>query len=159
MSGDNKSNETHKLLTTHGAGDSICDLWIPADRKIDNQPGQCYGRTDSGSGAMTLWAKRLELARRNLTMMANTPGVPNYLIAEHSRLFLKAYHKGSWHMLFAMTKYELRALWRHHGWLKWEWIRTKVLRREQDPVLSIAQRVVDEEYEVNRLNNDLDNDQ
>lgn len=36
-----------------------------------------------------------------------------------------------------------------------KWIRTKVLRRDPDPVLSIAQRVADEEDEIKRLGNDL----
>lgn len=105
--------------------------------------------------SMIPWDKRLVLARRNLIRMANTPKAPDYLLAEHSRLFLKAYHKGPWRMLFAMTRYELRALWRRRGWLKWEWIRTRVLRRDPDPVLATAQRVMEEEDGVKKLGDDL----
>lgn len=102
-----------------------------------------------------LLQKRLVLARRNLIRMANIPDVADYLLAQHCRLFLKAYHKGSWQMLFAMTQYELTCLWGHYGWAKWEWIRTKVLRRAPDPVLAIAQRVVEEEEEIKRMGDDL----
>lgn len=102
---------------------------------------------------MTLWDKRLNLARRNLIRMANTTNAPDYLLAEHSRLFLKAYHQGPWRMLVTMTRYEFRALWRRRGWLKWEWIRTRVFRRDPDRMCSIVDRAAEEFEEMDKLTN------
>ena len=92
---------------------------------------------------MTLWEKRLCLARKQLITVANTPDVPDFMLMEHCRMFLNAYHQGPWRAIFALTKYELWSLWGSYGWPKWEWIRVKVLRREPDPVLSIARRVAE----------------
>lgn len=104
---------------------------------------------------MTLWDKRLEIARRQLIMMANTRNVSDRLIVEHCRLFLKAYYQGPWKMLCAITKAELGGLWRRHGFLKWEWLRTKVLRRVPNEALASAERLDKEDDAIRKLMDEL----
>lgn len=93
---------------------------------------------------MTLWDKRLVLARRHLIRTANTTNVPDFILMEHARMFLNAYHKGPWRTILALTGYELISLWGSYGWSKWQWFRTNVLRRPPDPVWLIAQEIAEE---------------
>ena len=93
---------------------------------------------------MNVWNKRLDLARRDLIKMANSKRAADCLVAQHARLFLKAYHKGPWRMIFAMVQHELDSLWGSYGWSKWQWFRVKVLKREPDPVWVIAQSIAEE---------------
>lgn len=102
-----------------------------------------------------LWNKRLVIARRDLIKMARTRDVSDRLLVLHSRLFLKAFHKGRWRMLLAMTKYELVATWDRHGWTKWEWFRTRVLRRKPNQALAAYRRVSDEIDELDKLRDEL----
>lgn len=69
---------------------------------------------------------------------------PDALIDMDARLFLEAYHKGPWRAIWALIKHELRSVWLHYGWFKWEWIRTRIFRRPQDQTLADAQRTWDE---------------
>lgn len=94
-----------------------------------------------------LWTKRREISRRNLTRMANATNVPDFLIAEQARVFLNAFHKGSWRTIFALINYELIGLWGGYGWPKWQWFRVKVLKRKPDPVWVIAQSIAKERSE------------
>ena len=58
-------------------------------------------------------------------------------------------------MIFAMVQHELDSLWGSYGWARWEWFRTRVLRRKPDQVLADAQRVAEEMEEIDRLKDEL----
>lgn len=96
---------------------------------------------------------RCDSMKRWLAMKPPFP--PKVMVAMQARMILEAVHRGRWHCVWAVFT---DALWvhyaeRHAG--KWEWVRTKVLRRPRDPDLVIADRLDEEDEAVAEMMNTL----
>lgn len=98
------------------------------------------------------WDQALPRRRASLISFGrwHTPP-PDALVDLNARLFLEAYYRGPWRMISALIKHELRSVWLHYGWFKWEWVRTRIFRRPQNEVLVEAQRAWDEMDAVEEL--------
>jgi hypothetical protein len=90
-----------------------------------------------------LWEARYQRSCRMLKAMLEAKA-PKIMLQDEARLLLTAAHGGPWRTIWALVRRELKSVWLHHGWFKWEWIRTRVFRRPQDATLAEAQRVSDE---------------
>lgn len=102
------------------------------------------------------WNKALTRRREALLSMGTWKlGAPDAIIEMNVRLFLEAYHKGPWRMIWSLVKHELLSVWMHYGFFKWEWIRTWIFRRPPDEILAEAQRVWDESDAVEELAKNL----
>lgn len=102
------------------------------------------------------WDKALDHHRAMLLRMGRWQvPPPDALINMNVQLFLEAYHRGPWKMIAALMKHQLHSVWLHHGWLKWEWIRTRIFRRPQNETLAIAQRTWDEMDAVEEMSSEL----
>lgn len=74
------------------------------------------------------WDKALPRRRASLISFGRwRVPPPDALIDMNARLFLEAYYRGPWRAIAALIKHEIRGVWMHYGWLKWEWVRTRIL--------------------------------
>lgn len=102
------------------------------------------------------WDKALPRRRATLLGMGRWYApAPDPLIAMNVRLFLEAYYRGPWRMIWQLVKLELMTVWMHYGFFKWEWIRTRIFRRRPDELLAEAQRMWDESDAVEELAKNL----
>lgn len=98
----------------------------------------------------TLWEKRYERSRNMLRAMIEQ-GVPKVMVQNEARLLLTAYYGGPWKLIWALIKHQLVKAWYHHAGRHSERIRVKVFRRIPDPVLEVAERVAEEDEEIERM--------
>lgn len=102
------------------------------------------------------WDKALVRRRETLLSMGKWKlGAPDAVIEMNVRLFLEAYHRGPWRMIWALIKHELQSVWMHYGFFKWEWIRTRIFRRPPDEALAEAQRVWDDSDAIEEMAKNL----
>lgn len=90
--------------------------------------------------------RRFERAQRLIELRG-----PAVIIAMNFRLYLEAYHRGPWRMVWALFKEELHGFWIWYGFLKWEWIRVHIFRLRPNEDIAMAERLDEEEAALNEL--------
>lgn len=80
---------------------------------------------------------------------------PKTMMTDEARTLLTAIYRGPWRMILALVKAQIRSTWGHYMFLKCGWFRTRVLRRMPDPVLEIAERIVEEDRAVRKMVDEL----
>lgn len=98
----------------------------------------------------TLWDKRYERGCKMLRSMIEAE-VPKIMVQNEARLLLNACHHGPWRAIWALVKHEIVKTWYRRAGFKWEWVRTRVLRRIPDPVMETVDRITEEDKEIERV--------
>lgn len=80
---------------------------------------------------------------------------PPTMIEMNARMLLEACHRGRWRAVWANFKDACHAQWGERYADKWEWIRTKIFRRERDPDIVLAERLDEEESALDEVVNQL----
>src|SRR5947209_4694045 len=85
--------------------------------------------------------------------MEKTIGVkpPPVMIEMNARMLLEACHRGRWRAVWA---HFTDACWSHYCERyadKWEWVRTKILRRPRDPDIVEIERLDEEDVALNEM--------
>ena len=93
--------------------------------------------------------KRNTEQAKTLFLLPN--GTPKALVGLNAHLLLVSIHHGPWRAIWWQIRRELSDVWLTYGWMKWEWIRVKVLRRRPDEAIEMCERLNEEEFALEEM--------
>lgn len=97
------------------------------------------------------WDKARARRRGRLKVNCDLPQCPDFLIVMTAWHYIAACYKSPWRALRVMLVWELRSVWLHYGWPKWEWTRVNVFRLRPDQDIAEFNRFMEEQDAIEEL--------